>query len=64
MTEIRKTYRISQGQFKRLLRLRDVMSKAAGQKVGWQLVLSTTIEAGLKVLGYAEGGADSGRGAE
>ena len=50
--EIRKTYRINKDQFRRLRELRDSMSAAAGQKVSWQLVLSSVIETGLQALGY------------
>jgi hypothetical protein len=38
------------------------MSQSAGQKVGWQLVLSTTIEAGLKVLGLGRAEPSNGKG--
>lgn len=50
---MRKTYRVSPQQLERLKRMKKHLEEAAGQKVSWQYVLSSAIEAGLTASGYA-----------
>ena len=49
----RKTYRISKQQHARLKRMKQHLERDAGQRLSWQHVLSTAIEAGLTASGYA-----------
>jgi hypothetical protein len=62
MKGIRKTYRLSDSQHRRLLALRMEMSRRAGSRVSWQLVMSTAVEAGLRELGYPESNPGDGEG--